>query len=274
MRFAILGGDARALWLLRLLRADGHAVKHFALERALPDGEASPENALRGAEALLLPIPAARGGALNAPYSAMTHDPAAHRTAAASGTPVFCGVPDAALRETCAARGLPLVDLTARESFALQNAALTAEGALSLLTEGPDAIRGRRVLVAGCGRVGRALVKRLAAMEAAVTLAARDPAQRDWAESLGCRTVTPEAAPGPGYAAVFNTVPAPLFGAAELAAFGPVPLIELAGAPGGFDRAAAAALGNPVRVESGVPGRYAPLAAARIIRDEIMKEFC
>ena len=37
MIFAILGGDDRSLYLLRTLRAAGHALRPCALELALPD---------------------------------------------------------------------------------------------------------------------------------------------------------------------------------------------------------------------------------------------
>ena len=38
MVFAVLGGDDRMRRLCRLLTSDGHTVRPFALERALPEG--------------------------------------------------------------------------------------------------------------------------------------------------------------------------------------------------------------------------------------------
>ena len=275
MIFAILGGDDRSVRLARLLRGDGHTVRPFALEQALPDAYPDPAEALRGAEAVLLPLPAQRGGKLNAPFSAGIHAAPELLRHAAPGTPVICGVPDAALRERCRERGLPLFDLMERESFVARNAALTAEGTLALLAQGPGAILGRRILVAGCGRVGRALARRLAALEAEVTVAARSQVARDWATSQGCRAVPLESAAAPGYDAAVNTVPARVFDHAALRRFGQIPLIELASAPYGFDPAAAQALGNPVRLAAGVPGTYAPEASAAAMRealDSILKE--
>lgn len=275
MIFAMLGGDDRSVRLARLLREAGHTVRPFALELALPDCLPGPAEALLGAEAALLPLPARRGGKLNAPFSARPHDAAALLRHAAPGTPVICGAADAALREFCRAAGLPLFDLMERESFVQRNAALTAEGTLALLAQGPGAILGRHILVAGCGRVGKALVRRLIALEAEVTVAARSPAARAWALGLGCRAVPLEDAAGPGYDAAVNTVPARVFDHEALRRFGHIPLIELASAPYGFDPAAAQALGNPVRLAAGVPGTYAPEAAAEAMRealDLILKE--
>ena len=59
MKFAVIGGDRRALWLCRLLSQDGHRVYSYALERLeLP--EAVPkagclEVCVYGADAVLLP---------------------------------------------------------------------------------------------------------------------------------------------------------------------------------------------------------------------------
>lgn len=275
MIFAILGGDDRSVRLARLLRVAGHIVRPFALDQALPNCFADAAEALRGAEAALLPLPAVRNGKLNAPFSAETYDAADLLRHAAPGTPVICGVPGAALREVCRERGLPLYDLMERESFVQRNAALTAEGTLALLAQGPGAILGRHILVAGCGRVGKALARRLAALEAEVTVAARSPAARDWATSQGCRAVPLASAAAPGYDAAVNTVPARIFDREALRRFGQIPLIELASAPYGFDPAAAQALGNPVRLAAGVPGTYAPEAAAEAMRealDLILKE--
>ena len=68
---------------------------------------------------------------------------------------------------------------------------------------------------------------------------------------------------------VLNTVPAPIFGRDEIAAFGGAKLIELASAPYGFDFAAAETLGREITLASGLPSRFAPKAAAEAIRDTI-----
>ena len=271
MRFVILGGDQRSLWLLRLLREAGHTVSPLALERGLDEAPAEPTAALGAAEALVLPIPAERGGRLNAPLSEGSWDLYALLALLRPGTPVFCGAPPASLRPRCADLGLPIHDLLVLDSFARRNAALSAEGAVALLSEGPDAVCGSRVLVTGGGRLAMALVARLRALEASVTLAARDPAQRAAGEALGCRAVEFSAAAEPGYDHVVNTVPSRLFGEGELRAFGPCRLLELASPPYGIDPAASQSIGNPVRLAPGLPGRYAPRAAAKAIRDAIFE---
>ena len=46
-------------------------------------------------------------------------------------------------------------------------------------------------------------------------------------------------------------------------------LLELATAPGGFDRTLAKNIGLRARCAPGLPGRYAPLAAAEVMRGAI-----
>ena len=270
MIFAMLGGDARSVRLSRLLRADGHEVRAFALERALPDCAADADAAVRGADCVLLPLPCEKDSALFAPLSdARTPIPPLLR-AAAPGMRVFAGRAPEPLRAECRRSGLPLTDFLRREDFALRNAELTAEGALAILLQGEGALRGSRVLIGGYGRIGRFLAEKLRCLGAAVSVAARSPEDRALAELTGCRALPFSAAAAPArWDAVVNTVPATVFGAPELAAFGDARLIELASPPYGFDLAAAEALGKHVALCGGLPGKCAPLAAAAALRDTI-----
>lgn len=267
MRFALLGGDRRCLYLYELLLADGHAVNPFALELALPDCAACAAEAVAGADCVLLPVPCEKNAALFAPFSAGERAVSPLLADAAPGTRVFAGGAGEDLRSACRRGGLPLTDYLRREDFALRNADLTAEAALARLMEGDGALRGQRVLISGFGRIGRCLAPKLLALGAEVTVLARDPAQRTQAELAGCRALR---ALGPeGYDAVVNTVPACIFGAGELEMLGRARLLELASAPYGFDRAAAEAMGREAELCPGLPGTYAPRAAAAAMRDVI-----
>ena len=270
MVFALLGGDDRSDRLGRLLRADGHTVRAFALERALPECCPDARAAVEGADCVLLPLPCEREGVLYAPLSALRVPAAPLLDAAAPGTPVFAGKPSEPLRSACRRQGLPLTDYLRREEFALRNAELTAEGALALLLEGEGALRDSRVLIGGFGRIGRFLAQKLRFLGADVTVAARRPEDRALAQLMGCRALRFSEATDPAaWDAVVNTVPAPVFGSAELAAFGGARLIELASPPYGFDLAAAEALEKRVELCGGLPGKCAPQAAAAALRDTI-----
>lgn len=269
MKFAILGGDGRAARLVRLLRNDGHEARPFALERALADCCGTAEEALSGADCAVLPLPCEKDGLVNAPFSAAAYAPAELLRFAAPGTLVCAGKPGTAAAQACRAHALDLVDYAAREEFALMNADLTAEGALAMLLDGPKALRGGEILIAGFGRIGKRLAAKLIPLGARVAVAARSAAARAAAELYGCEAVPLKNAPRAGFDAVLNTIPGTVFDAEALKAFEDAKLIELASPPYGFDLAAAEALGRPVLLASGLPGRTAPESAAEAIQKTI-----
>ena len=268
MNFAVFGGDDRIVRLCGLLRADGHRVRPYALEGKLPCA-AAPAEALHGADAVILPLPCKKDGALNAPHSPEKHSFSALLASATPGLPVLAGKAPEELRSICRRQKLALHDYFLREDFTLRNAELTAEGAVGLLLQGESSLRGSRVLIVGFGRIGRLLAMKLRALGAEVTAAARKSEDRVLAECLGCRAL-PLPLPGGGHwDAVVNTVPAQLLCAAELEGFGNARCIELASPPYGFDFEAAEALGKRIELASGLPGKTAPAAAAAAVRDAI-----
>lgn len=269
MNFAVFGGDERFLRLCTLLRQDGHNVRTFALEQALPDCAADPETALRGADAVILPLPCDRGGRLNAPFSAASHSFPSLLAAAPPGLPVLAGKATEELRSVCRRQRLALSDYFLREDFTLRNAALTAEGAVSLLLAGEKALGGSRVLITGFGRIGRLLAGKLRALGADVTVAARKSEDLVLAGALGCRGIPLHAVTEGVWDAVVNTVPAQILDAEALRSFGAARCIELASPPYGFDLAAAEALGTQIELASGLPGKTAPAAATAAVRDAI-----
>lgn len=270
MKFALTGGDGRFVRLCRLLRADGHEVRPFALEKELPDSAETAAEALDGADCLILPLPCLRGGRLNAPFSAIEHSAWDILRHAAPGTVVCAGMAGE-LRSKCENLGLPLYDYFEREDFALANALLTAEGCITLLlTESERSLHGARILICGFGRIGKMLAPRLLALGARVTVAVRSGEALAWARSMGCGTLRlGRDIPGGDYDFAINTIPAAIFGPSELERLCPTHLIELASAPYGFDADAAARLGMPLTRAPGLPGKCAPESAAGAVRDSI-----
>ncbi|MCD7793154.1 MAG: hypothetical protein LUG92_07060 [Oscillospiraceae bacterium] len=268
MKFAVLGGDDRSVRLCRLLAADGHTVAACGLEKALHCQ--TLDEALRGADCAVLPLPAVKNGLINAPYSCVQLAPSEVLRAAEPETVICAGIAGA-LEADCAALGLRLYDYYAREDFTVANAELTAEGALALLLrESPSALGGARVLVCGFGRIGKLLALKLLALHARVSVYARSGGDRALARCLGMEAVKPNdlGALG-GYDFVVNTIPAPVFGAAELEAFGAARLVELASAPGGFDAAAAESAGRRIIQGGGLPARISPETAGIAVRDAV-----
>ena len=123
------------------------------------------------------------------------------------------------------------------------------------------------VLVIGNGRIGRVLTRQLEDLGATVCVASRGVRPT-------VRTV-PTGHYGPflqSCNAIVNTAPVPVLGCAELAQTrADCLLLDLASAPGGIDREAAAALGRRCRWELGLPGRCFPASAGRIIEETVLR---
>ena len=280
MKFALIGGDRRAVWLGRLLLAEGHKLRSFALEKAeLPEEIPrlrSPQEAVSGADAVILPLPAERSGLLNAPYAGSPCPLHELFDALWPGQTVFGGLFPEDFQRRAAGRYLPLVDWMRRPAFLLGNAALTAEGAVGLLLqESERSLLGSSVLISGFGHIGRLLAPRLAALGATVTVAARREESRAWAGALGFRALPFDGLQS-GFDFVVNTVPARVLGEGFLCCLPETALLlELASAPGGFDRNLAENIGLRCLAAPGLPARSAPRSAAALRLREIhlaMKE--
>lgn len=161
------------------------------------------------------------------------------------------------------------------EGFVIDNAAITAEGAIyCAMRDGGKGIMGTRCLILGGGRIARFLAVKLHALGAEVTLAARKQRDRAFAHASGWSAVgfdeceLSKALSQADF--VFNTVPYPVLKPALLEALSPQAyLYELASAPYGFSLAEAHHKGVKAKLESGLPGRYAPQAAACAMLDVI-----
>lgn len=182
-------------------------------------------------------------------------------------------------RDTICSLGYPVEDVMERESLVWENAKLTAQAVPVLLgMEDGIFLKGKQVLVLGGGRVAKALWPVLKDRGAKVAVAARSSAQLDLAEQVGAEAVPLEQMePALGRAElVINTIPAPVLGRKELAALhAGVLVLDLASAPGGVDFAAARELDVSARLEPGLPGKWFPVQAGRLLGEtvrEILQE--
>ena len=239
--FTLFGEDERQRALCACFRADGHAAHFFGEQE---DGETD------GLRIGVLPMPAA-----DAPLDAL-------------GEMAFCvgGRIAPALAEKAADDGIRLFDYAAREDFALSNALTTAEAAIYVAMQHEDRIlAGLRVLVIGCGRIARRLAPLARAMGMRVTVSARKEEDFLRIRDAGFACMDTRALSGLSeFDLIFNTVPAPVLGAAALAETREdVLLIDLASLPGGIDFECAKRLPRCAVHALALPGRYAPRTAAR-----------
>ena len=267
----LLGGDRRQSCLARQLQACGFAVRTCGVP-GCPDTAPTLPACVRGAELLILPMPALRApDRIRAVPDDLPLGPALD--AAAPDALVCGGLLDAAV-PALQAHSPRWFDYARDETLALENAELTAEAALPpLLARLPCPLRGSRILILGFGRIGKRLAWKLHTLGAAVTVAARRPEALALARILGLQAepLGPQLQGLAVYDAVVNTVPAPVICDVQLSAIRPdAALLELASLPGGFCPAAAERAGY--LAARGLPGVYAPEAAAAVIRRAIFRE--
>ena len=199
-RFAVIGSDARQLAAGRALARAGYAV------------EGPEEIAL--ADYILLPLPL---DAARTPLAELLR-------AARPGALALGGMLSEEAKAIAAEAGVELVDYFAREELTIRNAIPTAEGCIGvLLAQRKRTLWGSAVLLLGFGPVGQAVGTRLAALGAHVTVAARRPAQRAQAESLGMQgaELARLARLAPAFDTVVNTIPAQVLTAPVLARLRP-----------------------------------------------------
>ena len=145
--------------------------------------------------------------------------------------------------------------------YAIENAALTAEGTLELVMRRSDrALAGQSALVAGYGRIGTLLAAKLAAVGVRITVAARSASARAAAQASGHNSVDITFIPAL-YDIVLNTVPAPILSGS----YGADLCVDLASVPGGWSD------DTPVLKAPGLPGLYAPRSGADVMANAIYR---
>ena len=184
-------------------------------------------------------------------------------------TLLFAGALSAPAQQQAAQLSLCAVDYMQSEELALFNAVPTAEGALAILLSATDGLLWRsRVVLTGYGRIAKVLAPRLRALGAQVTVAARSPLAQLQAQTLGYEAAPLAVLPQLAAQADFlvTTVPHPVVDASVLAALPQHAFVlDLAGAPGGVDLAAAQRMGIRAQNAPGLPGKYAAAAAGEAI---------
>lgn len=263
------GGDPRMIAAARRFAAEGRRVLLTGFDRytsppsPLPAGEEQlqfvhlPEQAIPQGDAVILPMPYTKGGGvLFAPFSAsaMPLDAVFHL---AEGAKVVCGgmLPEEEDRfsDYC------------DEAMLLRNADVTAEGALILAGQTlPVCLNGSNAVVLGYGRIGKRLAAKARALGCVVTVAARKERDHALIRMCGHEAIGFDALPEklPYADIVFNTVPAEIFSESVFSNLPEsVPLIDLAGG--------IKLCGERILQAPGVPGKYAPETAGRIIKDSV-----
>lgn len=172
-------------------------------------------------------------------------------------------------------KNLQVVDLMKEEDLTILNTIATAEGTISKIIENTDInIHGSKILVLGFGRVAKVLAKKLLALDAKVTCAARKDTDFAWMEALGLEktNINNLGENLVKYDVIINTVPKLILDENRLQYVKKdTLLIDLASKPGGIDQNACKSLGLKSIWALAIPGKVAPVTSAIYIKNKIYK---
>ena len=266
MRVCVVGGDERLRLLAKLFQNAGYETYTWG-----HGGDDAPK-ALTRAQAVVLPFPrASRDGFIPAP--AGKRPIPVHEAASLIGEGAFIlsGALDEELAHTASQKDWRLLLPGSDPTFEEQNAMPSAEGAIYAAMQKADyTLCASSCLIIGPGRIGKELARMLLGIGAKVFMAARREEGLKTAADMGCVPVPIQALPIAAREAdiLFNTAPAMVAGEAVMAALPSHAMaIDLASAPYGIDLEAAKRHGITAWREGGIPGKYAPLTAARLLFD-------
>ncbi len=157
------------------------------------------------------------------------------------------------------------------EEFAVLNAVLTAEGAISEVIKNTDyALFDARILITGFGRVSKALLSRLIPFSKNITVSARKALDFAYLNALNINYInTYEINKSTEkYDIIFNSIDAPILNNCENLLENT--LIADLSTLGCIQKATAESLGAQYIKMSGLPGKTAPKSAGKIISDTVI----
>lgn len=184
------------------------------------------------------------------------------------GQRLICGFASEQLERDAREYGWRIQSIYQDEAYQWQNSLDSAEGAaFALMREANFALRGKKALIIGYGKLGKALKMQLEGMGMDVFAAARSPQQRMEAGAcaLELKTALEKLE---SYDVIINTVPAQIIGATHLDRIRKDALLmDTASSPYGFHLEDARNKRIHAWRENGIPGRYCPQTAAVRLMD-------
>lgn len=266
-KFAVIGGDRRSLELVKLLEKDRHNVRNLVN---------SEYEYLKFAhdEIIIGPLPFTHDDkTLDAPFHREKLTIEDIFKSINKEQYLLAGNIANKHVEKAGEFRINIIDYFKREEMQLANAIPTAEGAVLLAMEKlSSTIHKSKILVLGYGRIGKALSNLLYKMGAEIYVAARDYVDIARIESLSYNPILFKDINKllSKMDLVFNTVPSMVLTKDELINMRRETLIiDLASKPGGVDFDLAEDLGIKAIHALGLPGKYAPVTAANIIKETI-----
>ena len=279
--YLVLGGDLRSLALYHHLLNDGQSVSLFGFDHHPDENDKlshkkSMQNLINQADVIIAPIPCTSSEAiLNTPFHTHTITLNEILEVMRKDQIFVAGRIPASFETAGTGKGIHCIDLLEQEELAVLNAIPTAEGAIQAAMENMKVtLHDSNALILGFGRIGKILARMLQGIGANVFVAARKPSDFAWMKSYGYQPVAYSQLDHQLEQAdvVFNTVPHALLGRDHLKQMQKsCMIIELASKPYGVNFDTAKEEGIDVILASSLPGKVAPVTAAKYIKETVYR---
>jgi len=276
-KILILGGDERLVELAKFLRHRGYTISTFGHEnlgeKNIKEYE-TLEEAITVNEVIIGPVPFNNGQKINMKLSnkiALVDDLVKFLK---HDKMLYLGYPDKYFIDLAERKGLIYHDYNSDENYQIYNAAITAEGAISImLNERKISIHDSKILLLGYGRIGKILSKYLKVFNDNLYVAARKCSDITWINMNGCKGISLNDIDSiiEDIDLVINTIPAKVLSNSTIDKMDKYSLIiDLASKPGGLDHDYAREKGIKTIHALGLPGKTAPISAAKAILSAIL----
>lgn len=276
-KFTILGGDMRNIELAYQLQEEGHEVVIFGFDSLdlLLKHPIRLQEAIIQSDVIIGPLPFTDdNNTLNAPFYTKEINIDQVLNLLSTKQIFTAGRIPKRIKDKAQDLELNMVDYFSREEMQAQNAIPTAEGAIQVaMEEIRTTIHGSNALVLGYGRIGKSLAKMLHGIGANLFVGARSYSDLAWIKNFGYRPVHIKDLEYylPKIDIVFNTIPQIVVDEDLVSKINKkAVIVELASKPGGVDTEACRDQGIKLISAQGLPGKVAPVTAARIIKETVI----
>lgn len=265
-RVVIVGGDNRQKLLYEVMKKDFVNTKYVCTDK--------DKSFISEADIVIFPIPVSKDKKLiysDNPKLIFKAEEALK--CISKNAVVFGGNFSLKEKEFFEEESIEYHDFLLNELFLMENAYLTAEGALRLLLENTEeTLFNKSVLVTGYGRISEILSVLLERLNMKVTVAARNEVQLKHAEKNGCTPLFLNRLKDIlTYDFIFNTVPVRIFDENVISTTKNTVYFELASSPYGADKTQIILKGIKYVDGGSLPGKFFPLSSANLIKDYILK---
>lgn len=277
-KYTIIGGDLRNVKLANQILADGNQVNIFGFKKAgFELGIKENENLQEGiddSEIVIGPLPCSNDNeTLNAPFHPdKIYINEVFKIMKKNQLFIAGRISDKILH-LAQVYNVFCIDILEREEMAVLNAIPTAEGAIQIaMEELPITLHDCKALILGFGRIGKILAKMLQGVGVKVFVEARKYSDIAWIKSYSYKPVyINELGDYLGQMdIIFNTIPHIILDANMLGKLKTESIIiDLASKPGGVDFERAKSMGIKVIWALSLPGKVAPITAAKFIKETI-----